>query len=1042
MPVRSPLVQPSYPLLEARLFGQVSLAVDERPLPEESWPPRGGRELLLILLSVPGHRLTRDEILDALWPHLSPESARNAYYKALHSLRRTLEPDLASRQEGSFLRASADSLALASGTFKVDVDRFEQMLAAGNAAADAEQAVILQAALPLYCGDFLAGDLNFGWASGRREQLRLAWQRALLRLATLELAAQTYDVVIERTNLVLAGDPTNEEAHRLLIEAYDQAGQRDLALRQYERCVAILRDELGIAPSALTSRAATNVLRLPMSVADPPRRVTAWLALPIPPNRLIGRDAELEAITESLLQGGVRLVTLIGPGGVGKTRLAIEAAGHLAPEFADGVTFVSLATIRDQALVPSAIMHALGLRQEAATSPLEQLQAVLRARSTLLVLDNFEQILPAASLVADILAACPGVRFLVTSREPLHLRSEHLRTVPPLAVPPISHAIGNPHLLASLARSDAVALFLERARAVEPELPFTETNALAIAGICERLDGLPLAIELAAARSREFTPPRLLQLLNDRLDILVDGYRDLPARQQTMRNTIAWSYDLLDPDLQALFRRMAVFASGCTPEIAALVTGGSSGDGATQLQSLVQKSLAQPRADGSGYVGMLETTRAFGLERLAATDEAELAHSLLLTYSAALTTEAIDHLAGREQGIWLDRLDAEHETLREALSSSIDRSDATSALMLAGNLWRYWWSRGYLGEGRAWLEQALHLAGESEPARRALALGGAASLAESQGDFAQAVLLHEQALALCQAERDLRGEARAWGGLGTAAAHRGDFAQARHHHDRALQLARAAQDRPGMARTLDRLGTLAGHEGNPGAAEAAYAESLALFRELGDLVNASIVLSNLGEILHRHGASARAAGYFEEALRLERELDLPDGMAFDLMNLARVRLDLGELDHAASLIGQGTRLFRDMGNQLGLANALGVQATVCRLQGDPHRARNLLAESLGILAELGEHTVIPEHLEQLAAVETARGNIVFALRLLGVAETMREDLGVPPALSDRNVIESTLQAASLAFAAAQVADQLAQGRTVRLTDVLTAVANG
>lgn len=1023
-------------MLKASLLGRVSLAVDGRVIEDGTWPPRAGRELLLLLLSTPDHRLTRDQVLDALWPHLPPDSGRNAYYKALHSLRRILEPELGPRQEGIFLRASAEWLALASGTYEVDVDQFEQALANARAATDALHAPLLQAAVALYRGDFLAHELDFDWASARREQLRLSWQRATLRLVGLEMAAQHFDAAIERANLVLAGDPANEEAHRLLIEAYDMSGQRHLARRQFERCGEILRDEHGVEPSALTMRAAAQALEPPAAVHHSPHGPSRLRPLPVPPNRLIGRDDELEAISESLLNGGMRLLTLVGPGGVGKTRLAIEAAAHLAQEFADGAAFVPLATIRDRALVPSAILHALGLREESATSNLEQIQAVLRERSTLLVVDNFEHILPAAPVVADILAACPGVRFLVTSREPLRLRSEHLRRIPPLPVPRIPQASEMPGHMGPLMRSDAITLFRERAQAVEPALHFSESNAQAIAHLCARLDGLPLAIELAAARSREFAPPRLLELLDDRLGALIDGYQDLPPRQQTMRDTIAWSYDLLDPDLQRLFRRMAMFPSGCTSELAALISPESATDAAQGLHALIAKSLAHPRPVDSLYVEMLETTRAFAFDCLEAADEVEQTRSMMLAYAVALVSDAAEHLAGREQGSWLDRLDTEHDTLRAALGTSIECVDADAALALAGNLWRYWWSRGYLTEGRSWLEQALQVPGEVSPERRALALSGAASLAESQGDFAQAVAFHEQALVLWQAARDLQGEARAWSGLGTAAAHRGDFAEARSHHDHALQLSRAAYDLPGTARTLDRLGTLARHEGNLAAAEAAYAESLALFRELGDLVNASIVLSNLGEVLHRHGESARAAEHFEEALRLERKLDLPDGVAFDLMNLARVRLDLGEPDHAATLIGQGVRLFRDMGNQLGLANALAVQAIICRAVGKTHRARSLLSESLGILAQLNEQAAMPEHLEQMSAVLAERDQVDLALRLLGASAALRAQLGAPPTPTDQAAIDEVIAHANHALGEGAAAATLASGRSLPLDEAL------
>lgn len=1037
MPVPSLPASAEPSVLQARLLGRAWIEVNGRLIEDGAWPPRGGRDLLLLLLATPGHRLSRDQVLDSLWPGLSPDSARNAYYKALHSLRRTLEPGLQARQKGNFLRAETESLSLQPGTYKVDIDDFVRLLASARSSDDSANSALLSAALSLYRGDLLADELHLDWAADHRERLKANWQQGSLHLAGLDLAATRYPAVIERANLVLASDPASETAHLLLIDAYAASGQRDLARRQYERCVAILRDDLGVAPSAATVRAASQLLQSPgMDAAPPPRR---GRTLPVPPTRLIGRETELERIQTSLIGAGVRLLTLLGPGGVGKTRLAIDVAAHLDDDFADGATFVALATTREVELVPSLIVQALGLREDPGTPGLGQIQMALRERSTLLVLDNFEQVRPAAGVVAEILASCPGVRILVTSREPLHLRAEHLLVVPPLNVPEIGEDAETIAIVSSLERSEAGALFLERARAIVPDVALSGSEALAIARICDRLDGLPLAIELAAARSQEFSPGQLLQQLDDRMGTLIHGYQDLPARQQTMRDTIAWSHDLLEPDLQRVFRRMALFPSGCTPEIASRLSDGGAPEGARHLQALIDKSLAYRRTDDNGHVVMLETTRDFALDELANAGEMEFTTAVLVDYAVELTTAAVGHLAGHEQGPWLDRLDLEDDTLRAALGASVAAGDADDALTIAGNLWRYWWSRGVLSEGRTWLDRALSLAGEAVQSRRGLALGGAAALAESQGDFRRSVELHLQALHLWQAEQDLPGEARARSGLGTAASHRGDFDVAREHHERALQISRTAGDRPGMARTLDRLGTLARHQGKLDAAEEAYAESLALFRELGDLVNASIVLSNLGEVLHRHGDRARAAKHFEEALRLERELDLPDGVAFDLANLARVRLELGEIDHADALIGQGVRLFREMGNHLGLAGALAVQAAVERAQGNPLRARQLLGESLGLLTQLNEQATLPEHLEQLSAIVAGGGEVHLALQLLGAAESLRAQLGAPATPLDLAVAGQARAHAERLLAATEIESALALGRLRPLADTLQIV---
>jgi tetratricopeptide (TPR) repeat protein len=460
-------------------------------------------------------------------------------------------------------------------------------------------------------------------------------------------------------------------------------------------------------------------------------------------------------------------------------------------------------------------------------------------------------------------------------------------------------------------------------------------------------------------------------------------------------------------------------------------------DAEIRLRELVDSSLLRwQSATDPPRAGMLETTREFGLDRLEAAGETTLAHDALATYCLDLTTAARDHLSGPEQGWWLDRLEAEHDNLRETLAWRINRGETDTALLLCGNLWRYWWSRGYPTEGRTWMDQAMALPGPTEAEWRGWAINGNASLAESQGDFVRSAALHEEALTLWRQLGSLAGEARALSGLGTAAAHRGDYLAAHDHHLRALMLVEQAEDRPGTARTLDRLGTVAFHLGDFAEAERSYARSLDLFRDDGDLANASIVLSHLGEVCHQQGLTARAADYFEEALRLERELDLPDGVATELTLLAGVRLELGEIERAAALCGHGIRLFRDMGNQVGLAGALSVFAAVARARGDPERARQILRESLGILTALDERSAMPEHLEQLAAVLLDLGQPQRAERMLGAAAALRERLGSPLTPRDRQNVDQSLAAAHNALGMQTAAAAFAAGRALPLDRVL------
>ncbi|MDP9371880.1 MAG: protein kinase, partial [Chloroflexota bacterium] len=482
-------------------------------------------------------------------------------------------------------------------------------------------------------------------------------------------------------------------------------------MRQYARCVAAVREELDVEPDAETVALAAEIRSagpnpsVPLVSAAPARRFDN---LPAPPTPLIGRGRELESLQDLLLDPDVRLVTVTGPGGIGKTRLALEAARQAAEEFAGGVCFVPLAAIRDPQFVMPTVARMLEVDEVAGRPMVEVLGHALRERDLLLVLDNLEQVIEAAGDLGSLLAACPRLAILATSREPLHLRAEHVVATPPLAVPPLGQRGSLAHLGAQAAgRYEAVTLFAERARAVRPDFALTDANASVVAALCARLDGLPLAIELAAARSRHLAPAALLARWERRLPLLAGGPRDLPERQRTLRDAIAWSHDLLTPAEQALFRRLAVFAGGFTLEAAEAVclppdderTAIADGVWALADKSLLRREDAP---DGEAHFGMLETIREFGLEHLAASGEETAVRQAHAAYVLALVERAEPALTGPEQGIWFDRLEIEHDNLRAALAWTLDRRAADVALRLGAAPWRFWSARGYLAEGRGW----------------------------------------------------------------------------------------------------------------------------------------------------------------------------------------------------------------------------------------------------------------------------------------------------------------------------------------------------
>ncbi|HWE63665.1 MAG TPA: tetratricopeptide repeat protein, partial [Chloroflexota bacterium] len=724
--------------------------------------------------------------------------------------------------------------------------------------------------------------------------------------------------------------------------------------------IALLAQGLGLSSEERETFVASAFRLQPaapaVETAPEPASYTALLSTPL--TSLVGRERDVAAVLHLLQRpegsGRARLLTLIGPGGVGKTRLALAAALAVQHEYADGVYFVSLAALRDPEAVVSLIASTLGLRETRHQTVQESIINHLRERQLLLVLDNLEQVLDVAPLVGEWLALCPRLVVLATSRIALRLRGEQRFPVPPLPTPPPAALPA----LEEIAGFGAVRLFVERAQAVQPEFALSQDNAQVIAQVCRRLDGLPLAIELAAARVMLLPPAALLARLERRLPVLTGGARDLPDRQRTLRATIAWSYDLLDSDERILFRRLAVFTGGCTQEAATAVCRlGGALDVLEGLASLIDKSLVSSGvAQSEMRFGMLETVREYALEQLEASGEAAAVRRAHAAYYVAFAEAAEPDLRGAKQMVMLKRLEDEHDNLRAVLQWSLLHAEAEVGLRLGSALWRFWYVRGYSSEGRRWLAELLALPGSEAGGNlafaRAAVLCGAGTFAEFQGDYAEARKLFEESLAISQSHGEKRIAAASLNSLGVVADSQGDLGQAATFFTHALELFRGIGDRWGTALVLGNMGYLAREQGAYARAVSLQADSVALFRELGDTRNLAFSLNNLGEVMGEQGDYRLATALCEESLALRRTLGDTWGIAISLASLGNMALAQGEYARAGALQAESLALFRNLGATWNAACSLDSLSNAARKQGAYERAAALSNESLALFREI------------------------------------------------------------------------------------------
>ncbi len=1020
--LNSPESSPALAPLRAHLLGHARIFVGDRAIPDEAWPPRGARNLLFLLLISPRYSVPRDRVLDLLWPESTPEAASNALYKALHALRRVLEPELRTGRGSSYIATDGDLIRVKphDGLW-VDTAAFEHGLSQAAAQPPDQRRSLLGEALSLYGGDLLSDDLYTEWLFARREALRRARERATLDLAGLDLASGEPLASVPLLEALIVDDPAHEPAHQALIRAFASTGQPDLARRQYSVLRKTLEEELGDEPSAQTEALIAELDALPvlpLTIDHVPVTVAKFRGIPAPLTPLVGRQRETEELLDLLWRPDVRLVTLLGPGGIGKTRLAIEAANGLVDELEHGATFVNLTPTRDPALVLPAIAQVVGAREEGDRPLGDTLRDHLRDREALLVLDNMEHVIEAAPAVAELLAACPRLKVLVTSRERLRLRGEQTLDVPSLAFPDTSRL---PNLQA-LSRFDAIGLFVQTARGALPSFELTAENAATVAAICVRLEGIPLAIELAASRLRHLSPASLLAQLDSRLATLTGGARDLPVRQRTLRDTIAWSYDLLSDEEQTVFRRLAVFTGGCALDLAVPIVvsptnGTARGRGVTggalldTAAALADKSLLRwLDVSGENRVGMLEIVREYGVDALIQAGEDDAIRRAHAQVFLALAERAAPELMGPEQPIWLDRVELEHDNFRSALRWALAAGESSLAIKLVGALSRFWYLRGYLIEGADWSTRVL-AADSGEPSLvRAQALHGAGLITETLGQLDRAIPAYEEALAIRETLGDREGAARTLNNLANCAMDQRDFARAVSLHGRSLEHSRALDNPQGVGRSLAGLATVALQQARLSDAEALFNEALPLLREVNDLHSVATIIANLGVLAVSTGDYARARAAAEEALQIWRVLGDPIGIANAVGNLGEIAYMEGDLDRARTLFLDALARYEEGGVQRNASLIHYYLGVIAELEGRLNDAWSSYAAGLeGSLASddrVGTTDFVAAFagLHAFAAAEDAA-------RWFGSAQAERDRLGAAP--NNRLQEDRTRQRSSL-----------------------------
>ncbi len=894
------------PVFRISLLGGFHLSADGQLLPSKSWRSRKAANLVKLLALAPDHSLHREQITETLWPEHRPSAAGNNLRQTLFIARKQLQ---SLRLDSSLLLSSqGDRVKLyPEDKLWIDIEDFE---AAAARVHESDDPADYWSAIERYTGPLLPDDLYEDWTTACREALATTYLSLLHDVTRIHERSGDYSFALTALRRITEAEPSDESAHVRLMRIYASTGRRPLALRQYGQLVHTLAHELDAAPEPETEalyqaiKNGTYPAKPTIAPGEQPSETSgvgepsdrALTNLPLSLSSFVGRERDVDEVSRRV--SAHRLVTLTGVGGSGKTRLALEVGWRQLRDRSIPVWLVELAALNDPSLIPESIADVLDIRLDPGVEALTSLAAHLRDRCLLLILDNCEHLIAAcAGVVQTLLSSCPNLSILVTSRQAVRVSGEHPWLVPPLPLPESNASLSH------LSTNDSVRLFFDRVHEHRADLSLNASNASAVATICRRLEGLPLGLELAAARTTVLTVQQLADRLDDALGLLVGGHHG-PDRQQTLRATLDWSYALLSPPQQRFLQRLAVFRGSWTLDAAEAVAVDPGGleSALDLLSNLVEQSLVQVDLTGEeARYWLLEPVRQYAVQCLNASEDASSTHERHASFYLSLATKAEAGLNGPEQTTWLSRLDRAHDNLRAALEWLINTKPG-EALEMVAHLARYWELRAYLTEGPSWIARALAQDG-SPTLTRARVLVGAGTLAWRSGNYVAATRFHQESMEIFRAHEDARGVALALVNLGAQAMNLREFDRAIALYSEGLDLADQLKDDNIRAMALINLGltTLALEDFD--RAESYFTKGLAVSERLQNKHYISVAVQNLGEIAHHLGNDERALTLLRQSLQLSFELEAKVTTAFCLEEIAAIQVNRGEDRLAARLIG-------------------------------------------------------------------------------------------------------------------------------------------